>query len=192
MRKFLFVALTLALTAAVAGCASTATRDTSYYPDTSAYPSASPVWSASPPSPDSPQKSVLAALDKERTLRVLTCSTEDEANAIAAGLWMGGEPFALMIQHAGLYASVNTLRGVAMDGRVPIFYMIGLLQREKDKEPRESRHSMVRYCEPLLDLFGVPHARLEGPDDVRFIPEYYRLAQKRRGPAAVLVGLETA
>jgi len=54
MRKFLFVALTLALTAAVAGCASTATRDTSYYPDTSAYPSASPVWSASPPAPDSP------------------------------------------------------------------------------------------------------------------------------------------
>jgi hypothetical protein len=27
---------------------------------------------------------------------------------------------------------------------------------------------------------------------VRFIPEYFRLAQKRRGPAAVLVGLETA
>jgi hypothetical protein len=75
---------------------------------------------------------------------------------------------------------------------VPIFYMIGLLQRARDKEPRESRHSMVRYCEPLLDLFGVPHARLEGPDDVRFIPEYYRLAQKRRGPTAVLVGLETA
>ena len=142
--------------------------------------------------PDTHQKTVLAALDKERALRVLTCSTEDEANAIAAGLWMGGEPFALMIQHAGLYASVNTLRGVAMDGRVPIFAMIGLLQREKDREPRESRHSMVRYCEPLLDLFGVPHARLEGPDDVRFIPEYYRLAHKRRGPAAVLVGLETA
>jgi len=142
--------------------------------------------------PDTHQKTVLAALDKERDLTVLTCSTEDEANGVAAGLWISGEPVIVMIQHAGLYASVNTLRGVAMDGRVPIFYMIGLLQREKDTEPRESRHSMVRYCEPLLDLFGVPHARLEGPDDVRFIPEYYRLAHKRRGPAAVLVGLETA
>jgi sulfopyruvate decarboxylase TPP-binding subunit len=97
-----------------------------------------------------------------------------------------------MIQHAGLYASVNTLRGVALDGRVPVFYMIGLLSREKDKDPRESRHSMVRYCEPLLDTFGVPHARLEGPDDVRLIPEYYRRAWERRGPAAVLVGLETS
>jgi sulfopyruvate decarboxylase TPP-binding subunit len=142
--------------------------------------------------PDTHQKSVLAALDKERALRVLTCSTEDEANAIAAGLWIGGEPVIVMIQHAGLYASINTLRGVAMDGRVPIFYMIGLLSREKDKDPRESHHSMVRYCEPILDLFGVPHARLEGPNDVQRIPEYFRLSRERRGPAAVLVGLETS
>jgi sulfopyruvate decarboxylase TPP-binding subunit len=141
--------------------------------------------------PDTHQKTVLAALDKEETIRVLTCATEDEACAINAGLYMGGEPVVMMIQHAGLYASVNTLRGVAMDGKVPTFYMIGLLSREKDKDPKESRHSMVRYCEPLLDTFGVPHARLEGPDDVHLIPEYYRLSRQRRGPTAVLVGLET-
>jgi sulfopyruvate decarboxylase subunit alpha len=141
--------------------------------------------------PDTHQKTVLAALDKEQALRVLTCATEDEAVTIAAGLYMGGEPVVLMIQHAGLYASVKTLRGVAMDGKVPMFYMVGLLSREKDKDPRESRHSMVRYAEPLLDTFGVPHARLEGPNDVHLIPEYYRLSRERRGPAVVLVGLET-
>jgi sulfopyruvate decarboxylase TPP-binding subunit len=145
--------------------------------------------------PDTHQKTVLAALDKEpdkqRGIRVLTCATEDEANGIAAGLWMGGEPVVVMIQHAGLYASVNTLRGIAMDGKVPIFYLIGLLSREKDKDLHESRHSMVRYAEPLLDTFGVPHARLEGPDDVHRIPEYYRLSRERRGPAVLLVGLET-
>jgi sulfopyruvate decarboxylase TPP-binding subunit len=142
--------------------------------------------------PDTHQKSVLAALDKERALRVVTCATEDEANAIGAGLWIGGEPVVLMIQHAGLYASVNTLRGVAMDGRVPMFYMIGLLQRERDRDPKESRHSMVRFAEPLLDTFSVPHARLEGPNDVHLIPEYYRMSRERRGPTAVLVGLETS
>jgi len=141
--------------------------------------------------PDTHQKTVLAALDKERNIRVLTCSTEDEANAIAAGLWISGEPVIVMIQHAGLYASVNTLRGIAIDGRVPVLYLIGLLSRERDKDPSESKHSMVRYCEPLLDVFGVPHARLEGPDDVHLIPEYYRLSRERRGPAVVLVGMET-
>jgi sulfopyruvate decarboxylase TPP-binding subunit len=142
--------------------------------------------------PDTHQKTVLAALDKEQQIRVLTCAAEDEANAINAGLYIGGEPVVLMIQHAGLYASVNTLRGVSMDGRVPAFYMVGLLSREKDKDPRESRHSLVRYCEPLLDTFGVPYARLEGPDDLHVIPEYYRLSRQRRGPTVVLVGLETA
>jgi sulfopyruvate decarboxylase TPP-binding subunit len=142
--------------------------------------------------PDTHQKTVLAALDKEQALRVITCATEDEANAIAAGLYIGGEPCVVMIQHAGLYASVNTLRGVAMDGQVPICYLVGLLSREKDKDPRDSRHSMVRFAEPLLDTFGVPHARLEGPNDVHLIPEYYRLSRERRGPAVLLVGLETS
>ena len=142
--------------------------------------------------PDTHQKTVLAALDKERDIRVLTCSTEDEANGVAAGLWMTDEPVIVMIQHAGLYASINTLHGIAMDGRVPIFYMIGLLSRERDKDLHESKHSMVRYAEPLLDVFGVPHARLEGPDDVKYIPQYYRLSRERRGPAAVLVGLATS
>lgn len=142
--------------------------------------------------PDTHQKSVLAALEYEPSITVLTCSTEDEANAITAGLYIGGEPVIMMIQHAGLYASVNTLRGVAMDGKVPVFYLIGLLSREPDKDPSESRSSMVRYAEPLLDTFGVPHARLEGPEDLHYIPEYYKLSRERRGPAAVLVGLETA
>ena len=51
---------------------------------------------------------------------------------------------------------------------------------------------MVRYCEPLLDTFGVPHARIETAADVPLIAQYHRLAYERRGPAAVLVGRETA
>src|SRR3990172_1890297 len=42
--------------------------------------------------PDTHQKTVLAALDKEEAIRVLTCATEDEATAVAAGLWIGGDP----------------------------------------------------------------------------------------------------
>jgi len=41
--------------------------------------------------PDTHQKTVLAALDKEEQIRVLTCATEDEATTIAAGLYIGGE-----------------------------------------------------------------------------------------------------
>ena len=56
--------------------------------------------------------------------------------------------------------------------------------------PDSTEPSLV--AKPLRDVFGVPHARLEGPNDVHRIPEYYRLSRERRGPAAVLVGLETS
>jgi sulfopyruvate decarboxylase TPP-binding subunit len=141
--------------------------------------------------PDAQQETVLEALDGESAIRTLPCASEDEASAIAAGLWIGGEPCALSIQHAGLYASLNTLRAVALDGGVPIFYVIGLRRREPRRNPRASKHSAVRYCEPLLDTFGVPYTRLDGPEDVHRICEFFRLAQVRRGPAAVLVGRQT-
>src|SRR6187401_70391 len=51
--------------------------------------------------PDTHQKTVLAALDKEESIRVVTCATEDEATAIAAGLHVGGEPVVLMIPARG-------------------------------------------------------------------------------------------
>ena len=61
---------------------------------------------------------MLAALDKEDSLRVAHVRDRGRGRPrSAAGLYMGGEPVVLMIQHAGLYASVNTLRGVAMDGK---------------------------------------------------------------------------
>jgi sulfopyruvate decarboxylase TPP-binding subunit len=141
--------------------------------------------------PDTHQKTLMSAITAGNEFRMITCATEDEATAIAAGLWIGGDEPALLIQHAGLYASVNTLRGVAMDGRIPMFYLMGLLQREPDRAPRDSARSMVRYCEPLLDVFGVPHELIDGPDDVPRIPELFRLSRERRGPAAALIGLPT-
>jgi sulfopyruvate decarboxylase TPP-binding subunit len=141
--------------------------------------------------PDAQQETLLDALDGDPALRTLPCASEDEATAIAAGLWIGGEPCAVSIQHAGLYASLNTLRAVALDGGIPIFYVIGLRRRESARNPRASKYSAVRYCEPLLDTFGVPYARLEGPEDVHRIHECFQLAHARRGPAAVLVGRQT-
>ena len=78
-----------------------------------------------------------------------------------------------------------------MDGQIPIFYMIGLLSREKDKDPRSrgipwsampSRCSTPSACRTRGS---------KGPNDVHLIPEYYRLSRARKGPAVVLVGLET-
>ena len=40
--------------------------------------------------PDTHQRTLIAHLERDPDVRMLTCSTEDEANAIAAGLYVGG------------------------------------------------------------------------------------------------------
>jgi len=142
--------------------------------------------------PDTHQKSLIAELEARKHPRVLTCSTEDEGVTISAGLYLGGQDAALMIQHAGLFACVNNLRGVPMDGRIPLFMMIGLLSREPELAPRESKSSMVRLAEDQLNLLSVPYRLVEGPADVPALSEMFALSRSRLGAAAVLIGRETA
>lgn len=142
--------------------------------------------------PDTHQRTLLTLLNNTPDIRLLTCATEDEATAIAAGLWIGGDQPALLIQHAGLYASVNTLRGVVLDGGIPMFYLMGLLNREPQLHPRDSTRSMVKYCMPLLDTFNVPYALIDGADDLPEIPRLFALSREQKGPAVALIGLPTS
>ena len=59
--------------------------------------------------PDTHQRSLLAALGGDSEFRLTTAATEDEAVGICAGLWWSGIEPLLLIQHAGVFASVNTL-----------------------------------------------------------------------------------
>ena len=142
--------------------------------------------------PDTHQKSLLALLDGVRDIRTITCCTEDEALCVAMGMWIGGAPCAVMIQHAGLYACVNHLRGVGLDLKAPLFMLIGLLGRDVDKPPRENSGSMVRLAEPLLDTLGIRHYLVDGPEDVHLIEPAYRESLSGELPVAVLIGAATA
>jgi sulfopyruvate decarboxylase TPP-binding subunit len=123
--------------------------------------------------------------------QLLTCCTEDEGVAISAGMYLGGRNAVLMIQHAGLFACVNNLRGVPMDGKIPVLMMIGLLSREPELPPRESKSSMVRLAENQLNLLGIPYRLIEGPSDIAGIAEMFELSRKRLGATAALIGHET-
>jgi len=142
--------------------------------------------------PDTHVRTLIALMREGSAMRFIQAATEDEAITLAAGLIVGGRTPLVQIQHAGLYACVNHLRGVAIDGEFPMLFMVGLLNRDPAKPPRENFDSMVRYAEPLLDVFDIPHYLLDGPDDVRFVGEAMREARARRGPVAVLIGEQTA
>jgi len=142
--------------------------------------------------PDTHQRSLIVALEHAGEPRLIQAATEDEAVALAAGLIVGGRRPIVQIQHAGLYACVNHLRGIADDGRFPMVFLIGLLGRDPNLLPGEHGHSMVRLAEPLLDTFDVPHYLLDGPADLEKIAGAFEVAEGRQGPVALLVGVMTS
>ncbi|PZC49556.1 MAG: sulfopyruvate decarboxylase subunit alpha [Chloroflexi bacterium] len=141
--------------------------------------------------PDTHQRTLIASIEADPSMRFIQATTEDEGTAICAGLIVGGRRPILQIQHAGLYACVNNLRGLGIDGAFPIVLMVGLLSRDRAKAPQADFGSMVRLAEPLLDALEIPHHLIDGPADVGQIGAAYREAEQRGGPVALLIGAET-
>lgn len=142
--------------------------------------------------PDTHVRSLIALMRERDEVRFIQTATEDEAVTLAAGLIVGGRRPLVQIQHAGLFACVNHLRGVAMDGEFPILFMIGLLKRDPSKAPLDDFDSMVSHTEPILNAFDVPYYLLDGPQDVPQIATAMQQALERSGPVAVLVGEQTS
>jgi sulfopyruvate decarboxylase TPP-binding subunit len=142
--------------------------------------------------PDTHQKSLLALLAKVDKPKLITTCTEDEALAMHAGLYIGGQRPMLSIQNTGFCACMNAMRGVLLEGRIPALLLIGLLHREPGLPTRESQVLTVRLTEPTLQAWNIPYYLMESEDDIHFIPEAYQRSFDERGPVVVLVGGKTA
>ncbi|HEY7147253.1 MAG TPA: thiamine pyrophosphate-binding protein [Streptosporangiaceae bacterium] len=145
--------------------------------------------------PDYVMMSVYRSIEARATPRLVYSSTEDEAIAVTAGLHIGGARPMVMMQNQGLYASLNAIRALAVDARLPVFMLIGQFGREYanlGRPARQSARPLVRNCERILDALDIPYARCEAAGDVSKIAAAYRLAHQREGAAAALVGTYTA
>lgn len=141
--------------------------------------------------PDTHQRTLLAALGRDQRFRVVTAATEDEGVGICAGLWWGGVDPLLLIQHAGVFASVNTLRGIGLDMGIPITMLVGLYGRDPAVAPEDSRGSMNRMVLPLLEHLGIQHELIETANDLPALERIKAQAQVDARPAAAIVGAET-
>jgi sulfopyruvate decarboxylase TPP-binding subunit len=142
--------------------------------------------------PDTHQRTVLEELTRQSRMRVVTACTEDEAIAINAGLWIGGQRPVLSIQHVGLLAAMNNLKGIAMDAHIPTCILVGYFARDVTRPARDNASTAVRLIEPTLDAWGVPYFPLEAPGDLTAISAAYRHSQETLGPAVVLIGAPTS
>lgn len=145
--------------------------------------------------PDYVMMSVYRVMEERAAPTLVYCCTEDEAVTMAAGLHIGGASPMVMMQNQGLYASLNAVRAIGLDARLPVFMLIGQFGREYANLGRpcaESSRPLVRNCERILDALDIPYVPCESAGDVAGVGTAYRLAQEREGPAAALIGNYTA
>ncbi len=142
--------------------------------------------------PDTHQRTLLAELARQSEIKLLTACTEDEAIAINAGLWIGGQRPVLSIQQVGLLAAMNNVKGLSMDARIPTCMLVGYYGRDVTLPARANRGNGVRLIEPTLEAWGVKYFPVEGPEDIGAIAAAYHHSLENSGPAVVLIGAPTS
>lgn len=141
--------------------------------------------------PDFVQMALHARLDHaDAGIRQVYACSEDQALTTATGLYVGGARSAVLVQNQGFYKCLNTLRATCIDAGVPIVFLIGQFGREVENighPTRESRRSMVRLMEPLLDTLGMRHWGLSDDADMGAVAEAVAHAHAQRTGTALLI-----
>ena len=125
-------------------------------------------------------------------LSVVQVCKEDEGVSICSGLYAAGHRALLLIQYTGLLDSLNAMRGVAVEGKNPVCFMVGLLGKEPGVAPTESKRYGLRIVEPVLDAMQVEHHLIETGGDAGKITPAVERAYERQAPVVLLIGREPA
>lgn len=133
---------------------------------------------------------LLKGMLSDDSFRVVQVCKEDEGVSICSGLYAAGKKSVLMMQYTGLLDSVNALRGIAVEGRFPICLIVGLLGKEPDVAPLQSKKFGVKIIEPILDTLGIKHDLVERDADTGKIAPAIETAFKNSFPMAILIGRE--
>ena len=133
-------------------------------------------------------RGLLAPIANDPDLTLIRVCKEDECLGIAAGLSYGNKRALILIQHTGFLYAQNAIRGVAVEQKLPVCFMVGLLNAEPGKSPRESKRIGLRVIEPILDLWGIPRDILHADADVARVAPAINDAYKQSHPTAILIG----
>jgi len=133
---------------------------------------------------------LLWPLARDKEIRLIRVCKEDEGVSICAGLSFCDRRAALVMQYTGLLDSINNIRASAVDYKLPVCMVVGLLQKEPDKKPTESKRYGIRIVEPILDAMGIDHILIEGSEDVALLAPAIDKAYANSRPMAALIGRE--
>jgi len=133
-------------------------------------------------------RGLLFPIAKDPAFKLIRVCKEDECLGIAAGLSYGNKRAITLVQLTGMLYAMNAIRGVAVELAQPICMMVGLLGREPERPPRQSRSYGVRIVEPVLDAMGIEHHLIESDADVAKIAPAIEKCYEKSVPVALLIG----
>ena len=133
---------------------------------------------------------LLNTIMRDPDFKVVQVCKEDEGISICSGLFAAGHRSLMMMQYTGLLDSVNSLRGVAVEGENPVCMLVGLLGKEPGVAPSQSKKYGVKIIEPVLDAMGIAHHWVEEAGDTQKIVPAIEKAYADTRPMALLIGRE--
>jgi sulfopyruvate decarboxylase TPP-binding subunit len=133
---------------------------------------------------------LLKGLIADPEFKVVQVCKEDEGVSICSGLYAAGHKSVLMMQYTGFLDSINAIRGVAIEGKFPVCMVVGLLGKEPDVAPSQSKKYGVKIIVPILDVMGIEHHLIERDADAQKIVPAIEKSFASSSPSAILIGRE--
>ena len=130
---------------------------------------------------------VLWPISRDKSFRLVQVCKEDEGVGICAGLSYCDHRAVLLIQHTGFLDSVNAIRAVAVEYRLPIVMLVGLQGMELDRLPAQSDSIGISSLEPICDAVQLRHEVLAQESDVESLAAGIADAYQRSFPVVYFI-----
>jgi sulfopyruvate decarboxylase subunit beta len=127
-------------------------------------------------------------LSKDPAFRLIRLCKEDEGVTICSALAFCERRAVLSMQYTGFLDSVNSIRGTAVNYNQPVCMLVGLLAKEPDKAPQDSKRYDIRIVKGIVDAMGLDNICIEGPEDVALLAPAIDRAYEQSRPMVAMIG----
>ena len=136
--------------------------------------------------PDAGHARLITLCEKDKAMRVVRLTTEEEGVAQLAGAWLGGEKGVLLMQSSGVGNCINMLT-LSLACQFPLLMLVTM--RGDHGEFNPAQMPMGNATQSVLEAMGVIVKRADSAQDVAEMASgALRLAFNTYRPVALLIG----
>jgi sulfopyruvate decarboxylase alpha subunit len=136
--------------------------------------------------PDAGHARLIKLCEKDKAMRVVRLTTEEEGVALLAGAWLGGEKGVLLMQSSGVGNCVNML-SLSIACQFPLPMLVTM--RGDHGEFNPAQIPMGSATQAVLEAMGVMVRRVDRAEEVtEMVSGALRLAYNTYRPVALLIG----